>query len=1648
MWSPGLAQDNMYRLLISTISLIGALGLAQAAGAQGREPVSGQPEPSYVIIAVDVSGSMEDADAPAADSAGRRQTLRDEGQLVFLQLLPFLRSDLYVGVAHFSDRVRYALPSRETGPLLPWGQTYLNESACRNLVRPVEFRASFRSDVAESMSWAADRIRAARRQYGPGPGKLIILSNIEAYGNARELSRGSGPILDMAKRLAQQQIQVYPVLVNSALLRSGEGQIRLSGKDLAAQDLMHSAASMTGGKSYRLTRANGFADILMDVFGLGTQVPGELVVSPYDWAIVTVGTPLESVTVEPPHGAEGAGPRVLASNGGLETATGIRANVISSPWHRTVVLRRPETANLVNRSWQGRWKLALSGDPSQASVRIYRVPDFLVRLEAAPELPWWRHERVQLQARLLDRHKKTADLQGPESPVSGRDLSIRIKGTSADETGSFVLDKGQWTEPGRLYETEPFTIGTAGLYKLTGELRDSIDMNQVNIPVLYFTSDVYAHSECVGLEIVDAATDQSLREVPPAAGQVRIDSQGGQQVYFRMSGKGEFDVELLSGVLHLEPLTRADWSLNKDEAGKLVSGRVDLVERDESLRGWAEADVRTFAGVRHIQLPRFEMVYVPAPLRVECTFTDPRAALWVGEFHRQHLNISAFPVFDRFRDETLRLFPENLPEAQIRAVDMRSGTMQMMGPDSRLLEGPQPGGYEGRTLTATYFVESSVPIPPADRCEIDVSAAMADLRGAAKTYAVVDPAAEGLFKWTVQQGQFARQRGPIPDTLFCGEPVRFWAEWRADQNVSAVRFEIPQPAPAESISVDLPLTPGTNQVQVEQVVPGLSPGATLPLYVHVIMQPAGADHALRLKLKGGQFRAEDRRVVLEDLMVGDGAPTDIAGYAWEPVEVPLRAVFSGYAAGDPRHSAVVEQFKKSCAITVTPGTGDAQNITGTVEWSSVTADSSSGTCELKGHAVYMPAIAGRAIVELTVDTAASRTTAGSSVQRAYAHVLAREPRLTVAVHRLTPGGEEPVFDSRRWVRGDGGISALTTRLSTRLRIDVSSVDQAAAGRSSSWGASIRLLRRPAPNAEWVPAYRDSGELAASGSFTREAQATENGEYALEVVGHDLQSGRRALYFLTPVLTSIQQHEVKPATAPPAWLTSRVRQWPFEYLVTLYQDSVEGSPGPGLASGVLDLGRQQSVAFQFQLPGQPDTWLDGATLPVKTQAADARQLSARAPRFLPAVDTLKDGKLQLRLCSQGLEFLRWEYPSVRVIPPVLEGLVLSDRSSGGSFALDRGELASDGATDLWVRPAFRAAPELEGRWTPAETTVYLWRDRAGGPAGRPADVRVLEQLRERGTATQDRTSLRAFQIEAGATDKAVRILPRRARWSFWGWPRFGKQERYCLVASVAYRPKETFEFSPDRSETVPADRTIAEWSDIYAVNLNRPGVVPLCWWPLAAVLLMAVVTAPLRLFVPKPSKLALDMRLEENIAIIEPVRLDNPVLLDLHETSLAREMQLYTQYLFSEWDIMGRDLAQRAGFKAGSALGAALGTFVRSLAFVAGPVRVLLRRAFYARRWAWAAIIPRVRGDARRVRTGLVCVWTSFGARRGRAWSSQSGPIELPGEGRTGFISLDLPYQMDGVDRTMRVTVRVRRMASGPMETTAPGWQEAGSEFSS
>ena len=149
------------------------------------------------------------------------------------------------------------------------------------------------------------------------------------------------------------------------------------------------------------------------------------------------------------------------------------------------------------------------------------------------------------------------------------------------------------------------------------------------------------------------------------------------------------------------------------------------------------------------------------------------------------------------------------------------------------------------------------------------------------------------------------------------------------------------------------------------------------------------------------------------------------------------------------------------------------------------------------------------------------------------------------------------------------------------------------------------------------------------------------------------------------------------------------------------------------------------------------------------------LLVKGPRFLPAVQGLKDGMVQFKLSCQGLDLLRWECPDIRVIPPVLERVAIGPRGNGYSVEVYGPDLNFDGRDDLWARPQFRAAPELEDGWTPAESTIYLWRHREGDVAGEQPDVRTLERLHE-----QDGSGIETFKVENTGSGGAVRVMPRR------------------------------------------------------------------------------------------------------------------------------------------------------------------------------------------------------------------------------------------------------------------------------------------------
>lgn len=1544
------------------------------AGAAEPTPVTSQP--CYVVIAVDVSGSMDRADTPVEDARGRRSSLRADAQVVSMQLLPYLHSDLYIGVCHFSDRVRYAMPSEETAPLLAWGGSYLNEAACRNMVRSPDFTGSFQNEIDRPLAWAMARIQAARRQHGEGPGKIILLSRGDARDAvARDLETG-GPLFDAAARLARQNVRVYPIVINRASHRTGSSASGPSSAEQAAEAMMTRIASLTDGKAHRITATWGLPDIMMDIFGLGTALTQESAISRYDWATVVVGPAPASITIAPPDMAVHGTPRMWPVDGQLEAASGIRlSSITSSQWH-TSVLRRPDARGQIERSWEGQWTLAAA-----PGTRMYRIPSFLLRLEPRPGSPWWAHQQVHLATHVLDRHKGALAAVPLDSSSA---LSVRLTARSQGHDEIRDLDAGQWTIPSRLHESDLFTVPVFGLYAFRAELVHRVA--DASVSLVDATSGVLVHPPCIGLSVL-GTSGTVLGSFADASEPLSIDVHGGQPVSFRLSPQGTFGARPVSGTLHMEPLAQAHWSFGKETEADLTTEPVELPEDEERIVGWAEVEVETSVGPLPFRLPRFELAYRPAPLRIEAAFTDPRAALWVGELHRQLLTISAFPVFERDRERVAAMFPKTLSDAHIRTVDVTRGTAQVITPRGRLVEAPKATGPKERTLKAVYALESQIPLSQGDHCEISLGGSIAGLQGGIHTYRVVDPIEAGLLTWALDQPPEEIRTQGVAATIHCGEPVRLSARWKAEPDISAVRVEIPCPDPDEPVVMSLPIAPGSRQASVETIPHGLESGRTYPVNVYATVKPSSDASPLEVKLQGGRFTARDRRLLLEELVVGDEAGRDIPSHPWEPVRIPLRVVFGGYIASNSQHRALIDQVRASCRVTVTSPTGEVQDVTESIEWTTlVPSDVREGRatrCELRGYAPYVPHNTGRAAVEMTVEF--SKEQIAPSTQRAHGRLAIREPRLALRVERVTTSQQDSLFDSQMWAAESGGLTPATTELSTRLRIAAWPIHWTGAPPS----VTLRLLRRPSPNAPWATAFSTEGEWTASRPLTQEVQASANGQYAVEMVGHDPQSGQVNARLTTPIVLAIHPHETVPVVAPPAWITPYVRQWPFEYQVTIQKETA-------------DAPQVSAMVFQFRLPSSRPVWLDGSVHAAGPEGSESLSLSLKSPELLPPLEGPQDGHVQFRLSSRGHELVQWEHPNVRVLPPVLERVTLSGHAHGSAIASAEGRIELDGSTELWARPAFRAAPELAGQWTRGTTTVYLWPCDDSSPAGTHLTPRLVQELKARGRAPAKGASTRVFHIEGG-DDAAVRLLPALGRRGLWGWPRPAAAQRYAVAASTTFQRPGT-----------PETARITEWTDVTIVSVVTAQVVPWCWWVLAVVAATLLVVFILKMLAPRPSALDLDLRLEENVATVEPASLRSPVAIELAATSLRLDVDLHVAH--------AKSCSKATGLKP---------LVVASV--VAG---VILRRALCPRRWAWTLITPNIGTGVDHVQKGLLCVWTGPIARKGRAWSSQSGAITLPGKGQARSIALDLGYEMAGTTRSIRVSVRVRNSMLQVEETPA------------
>ena len=87
-----------------------------------------------------------------------------------------------------------------------------------------------------------------------------------------------------------------------------------------------------------------------------------------------------------------------------------------------------------------------------------------------------------------------------------------------------------------------------------------------------------------------------------------------------------------------------------------------------------------------------------------------------------------------------------------------------------------------------------------------------------------------------------------------------------------------------------------------------------------------------------------------------------------------------------------------------PTLGMHTRITDAIEWTSVAPVAGAASrYRLAGRIMYTPETLGRTVIELNAQAPGGRGPTGSTARQAYAHIVAKEPRLAIAVSRLRPG---------------------------------------------------------------------------------------------------------------------------------------------------------------------------------------------------------------------------------------------------------------------------------------------------------------------------------------------------------------------------------------------------------------------------------------------------------------------------------------------------------------------------------------------------------------------------------------------------------------------------------------------------------------------
>lgn len=1580
--------------------LLGGWAHAQDLG-RGSEQASN--DPYYIVLCTDVSGSMNASDPLYRDRSGKLTTLRDDAQLTFLTLLGECPIESFVGACKFSDRVTGGLPGGESeavamdDALLPWRRIGADWESLR------EQLSTRRSDaggtrIEAALKWGHQRISLARQKsHTMGHGIIILLSDGDPDRASSELRNGT--VLNTARELAATDIRVYSVIVNKASYRPGRTSSRLSDRESAAEQLMELVANTTRGHTHRITATSSLLDIFLDVFSIVPTSP-PLVnptafdVSRYHRTVVFIGPLSPSIRIEPTAPGAGGQAYLLPVKDGVDETSGIDRRVIPLTLWNIIILRRPADSEQLNRYWSGTWRPALAAADARYGGRVYLITDFLLRLAMEPMSPSWTNERIRVAAHLVERPRELGEQAGEASRLHAGSLSLSFHVDRGRTAAPLTVGAERWDEARQVCRSVPFQVDGAGRYTVACECFDSAENRKV--PLGEFSTDLSVEPSPYSWVLCRASDGQVVFPKESDAALDAMAVKGGERVYAELRRQGTGAMPDLNAQLHVANLTPSQYPFRTD-SGRRITQPFQLPKGDIHLMAQAQIRLSGDGGARELNLPG-DFFYNRGEMGLECAFSDSRTALWVGEYHRQTLRVSVFPVFAEAADAVTRLFPRELSQPAMTFLDADGGAPVTAPVRCVLGTVTRDRQQNAIRLTATYTLDLMEPIPACRRCQIELGPILAGLDTGKKEYDVVDSAENGILAYCVRQsGDDPNARG-IAETLAANEPVVFRVERGANQGIGDVLFEFQEQGGGQDpnqAAVRVPLT-GTSAISEigYSLDKELRRNTNYDVCVYVNVRPEGASQDLKLRVRGGSFRAVERYLELQQLVVGPATGEDLSCYAMETLEIPLRARFTGYRPGIPEHSRLIADFKDSCRLAAVSDSNEQSDVSASIQWSRAQALDAGGlnqSYELEGRALFTPSAMGRHRMELRGEVEVpSNEGKLQSVCTANCRLFVKEPWFKLKVREITPRAEQLVFDTDRLAAGGKLIEPVRNSYATQLRVslDFSGAIQSSPNHPFKVGVAVKHRGPSGTYAENVL----SKELEfASGQETAEFTVdnpplTQTGGYflALTTVG----SENRRVELTTPVLVTITEmdspQEIIPARG---FLTDMVRQWPFSYRIPI-QSSWSFKP--------IDL------RFEFQFAGMKDTWLEGVASP----SEDGSHLIVRGPDYLPACDGVAVGPMKFRLRYMGADRVTWESVSpIQVVKPCLDGVDVFWTKGRQEFVADKADVVLRPPFTLRVRPRFRSAAELQGWWSRQDTSIWIARA-AGG-----VDAKSCDSPEYLGRLTQ-------LVAAEGNDDGLVRMLPSRtvqdeqngiavlheesSGGRFWGLPRLSHRDVYYILASARYEEKPAGTVMAI-SDGPAANRTITEWTSSRAITVERPWEVPYMWWLLTGVLATVMLTQVVKSrWVPSPAALGLSVHVRGD-AVIRPAR-QNPTVADLdHETPWLDERQMYTEYLSSRHPQWSTTLVRLAVW-----------------------ARVALSRLFRIRRRLWISVRPEVDRSATNVQTALMCVWTGVGSRRGAMWSSHGGEIDLPDTGETAEMGLNLSYRVDTNEMSAPVAVCIRR----------------------